>query len=92
MEKGFRKVVNFLAFIAVILIGTTLLFNLIFSAKMPTLTNILMEIIKYIAIFVTCVNGYYFVRSKRSGVYMLLYLIAVIMIAVCLVIPIFKGV
>ena len=59
---------------------------------MPTLTNILMEIIKYIAIFVTCVNGYYFVRSKRSGVYMLLYLIAVIMIAVCLVIPIFKGV
>lgn len=92
MEKGFRKIINFFAFIAIFFIGIVLLINWVFSAKMPEITSALMQVSIVIAIFVTCVNAFYFVRSKRNGVYLLLYLIAVILIAVCYFFPILKGV
>lgn len=92
MEKGFRKIINCLAFIAIFFIGTVLLINWAFGAKIPNVTSALMQISTVIAFFVTCVNAYYFVRSKRNGVYLLLYLIAVILIAVCYFFPLLKGV
>ena len=92
MEKGFRKIINFLAFIAIFFIGIVLLINWIFGAKMPTVTTTLVQIATIIAFFVTCVNAFYFVRSKRNGVYLLLYIIAIILIAVCYFFPLLKGV
>lgn len=92
MEKGFRKIINFFSFIAIFFIGIILLINWIFGDKIPQVTSVLMQASIVLAFFVTCVNAYYYVRSKRNGVYLLLYLIAVILIAVCYFFPLLKGV
>ena len=87
MESGFKKFVRFISFISVFVIGLVLLLTIIFK-NTPSFTFVLEKIATFLAYFVVCVNAFYYVRTKRSGVYTLIYIIAVILITVCYFIPV----
>ena len=89
MENGFKKLIHLISFIAVFFIGVVLLVNLIFGAKATAFINVLNNIANIIAYVVVIVNAFYFVRTKRSSVYTILFLVAVVLITVCYIIPLF---
>ena len=89
MENGFKKFIYLISFISVFFIGIVLLISLLFGGKISNFTNILNNIATIIAYFVVIVNAFYFVRTKRSSVYTILFLLAVVLITVCYIIPLF---
>lgn len=90
MENGFKKIIYFISFVAVFFISLVLLIGLIFGNKVTNFISILNNIAVVISYFVVCVNAFFFVRTKRSAIYTVLYLIAIVLITICFLIPILK--
>ena len=87
MENSFKKFIYLISFVAVFFIGIVLLLGLIFGNKITSFLSVLNNIALVFAYFVVCVNAFFFVRTKRSAVYTVLYLLAVVLITVCFIIP-----
>lgn len=87
MEKGYKKFIYAISFVSLFFIGLVLLFNLIFGQEFINIANILNNIATILAYFVVVINAFFFVRTKRSIVYMVLYIIAVLLISVCIFLP-----
>lgn len=87
MERKSRKIVQALSYISLFIIGIVLLLDVIIGVKAPEVMNILKNIANVLAYIVVCVNGFFFVRTKRSAVYVFLYIFALILIIVCYVLP-----
>ena len=71
-ELGFRKFVNILAFIGIILCAICV----VVSKWVPLLG----EIAGWIGIFVMSVSAFLFVKAKRNPAYLLVYLLALAII------------
>lgn len=90
MERKSKKLVQGLSFVAIFIIGIVLLLDYILGIKAPQTMMVLKNIANALAYVVVCVNGFFFVRTKRSGVYVFLYIVALILITVCYILPIIK--
>lgn len=68
-ELGFRKFVNVLAFVGIVLCAVCV----VISKWVPFLS----EIAGWIGLFIVAVCAFLFVKAKRSPVYLLIYIISV---------------
>lgn len=87
MEQKHKKFIYFLSFISIFFIGAVLLIKLIFGDKIVNITNILDNIALISSYIVLCANAFFYVRTKRSKVYTITYLLAVLLLSVCFIIP-----
>lgn len=87
MEKRSKKFIYLISYILMFLIGLALLLDLIFGTKLGVFGDVLKKIISVLCYIVVGINGFMFVRTKRSGVYLLLYVIVALLILVCVVLP-----
>ncbi|MCL2540506.1 MAG: hypothetical protein FWE53_03725 [Firmicutes bacterium] len=89
----FRKFLNVLGFIAVVLIALAWIIGLavggIGFAKPGAFQGWLVFVGNIFAYFITAVAGYYFARSKRSIWYLITYIVAVVVIAVIVILSVF---
>lgn len=81
--KGF---VNFLAYLAIMLVAVALVVQYILGALdvSSTVVSAMNTIAQFIAYAITAVFAFYFAKSRRSIGYMIAYVIAVILIVVFL--------
>ncbi|MGN1207925.1 MAG: hypothetical protein ACI4TI_00450 [Christensenellales bacterium] len=87
MEKRSKKFVYFLSFVMMFLIGIGLLLDVIFGTKLGAFGQIAKKIIVALSFFVVCINAFFFVRTKRSNVYLFLFVIFILLILICLIVP-----
>lgn len=85
-----------MAFVAITFLAVALLVNLIASKVgsngedvFSKIANIIKQIAQALAYTCACVSAYGYVRSKRNVAYLVVYIIACVMIAVFVVLPIF---
>ena len=92
-ELNMKKFLNCLAFVAICFAALGLLIVRILGwfNVASQLAGILSQVANAFAYIVTSIAAYSFVRTKRSTVWMAVYIVAVILIAVCLILPIFLG-
>ena len=86
----FRKFLNLLGYIAVVLIALAWVLGFIFrgGASMVSLSNVTSALIFFgnlFAYFITAVSGFYYARSKRSIWYMVVYAVAIVLIVLFIV-------
>lgn len=84
-SSNFKKFLNMVAFVGVIVVALALLFRLIFSAN-NEVSGALSLVAECIAYFVTAVSAFYFVYSKRNPILTIVYIVAVIAIVVLLIV------
>lgn len=80
-KNNFSKVINFIAFIGLIVVAGVLVLQTIFSNQLDLITafRIIGESIAYL---VTAISAFFYVRSKRNVWWYVAYTIAVILILV----------
>lgn len=86
--QKFKKFVNMLAFIGIVAIAVVLLLNLILDAVNAgsEVVRAMDLIAQCIAYLVTAIYAFYFVYSKHSPAYTIVYVVAVILIIVLLIV------
>ena len=87
MEKRSKKFVYFVSFIIMSIIGITLLLDLIFGTKLGAFGEILKKVVAILSYIVVCINAFFFVRTKRSSIFLFLFVICVLLILICVIIP-----
>ena len=90
-ELRFKKFLNALAFIALVISGVALVVALILGKldKAAGFANALQQIAYCLAFVVTAVVAYGYVRTKRSVAWLVVYILCVVFIVVPLIIGIF---
>lgn len=94
-EVNSKRFFSGIAFWAIIFLAVALLINRIAlqvgggTGVFSKVANILTMIAQAVAYICACVSAYGYVRSKRNGVYTIIYIIVCVMIAVFVVLPIF---
>lgn len=95
-EINQKRFFSAMAFVAITFLAIALLINLIASKVgsngedvFSNIANIIRQIAQALAYVCACISAYGFVRSKRSAVYVVIYIVACIMIAVFVILPIF---
>ena len=83
-KNNFSRVINFLAFIGLMLIAVVLILQKIFSGEIE-LIGAFRVIGESIAYFVTAVSAYFYVRSKRNVWWYVAYTVALILIILFMV-------
>lgn len=78
----FKKLVNMLAYVAVVIVGVTL----VLSGLMPKFSNMLNDFAYYILLFVVAVTSFAYAKSKRNIAYLVVWVVAVALIVVSYVI------
>lgn len=80
-KNNFSKVINFIAFIGLVVVAGVLVLQTIFSNQLDLITafRIIGESIAYL---VTAISAFFYVRSKRNVWWYVAYTIAVILILV----------
>ena len=95
-EINSKRFFSAMAFVAIIFLAIALLISLIAtklgsngSDVFSKIASIVRQIAQALAYVCACISAYGYVRSKRSAVYIVIYVIACVMIAVFVVLPIF---
>lgn len=95
-EINSKRFFSAMAFIAITFLAIALLISLIASKVgsngedvFSNIANIIRQIAQALAYVCACISAYGFVRSKRSAVYIIIYIVACVMIAVFVILPIF---
>lgn len=95
-EINQKRFFSAMAFIAITFLAIALLISLIASkvgsngeGVFSNVANIIRQIAQALAYVCACISAYGFVRSKRSVVYTIVYIVACVMIAVFVILPIF---
>lgn len=89
MERKSRKILQFISFVAIFVIGLVLLVDAIFGSKTSFMLA-LKNIANALAYFVVIANGFFYIRTKRSNVFTLIYIIGVLLLAICFIVPFIK--
>lgn len=84
-----KKFFNAMAFVALIIAGIALLISKIFFGT-STVAIVLNSIAYALAFLVTSICAYFYVRTKRSLAWTIVYVVAVIIVIVPLVLSMFK--
>ncbi len=81
-SRGFswRRIVNFCAFVAVVLIAVALVLAKIFSGN--TVSGAMTIVANAIAYFIASVSAFFYARSKRHWGYLVAWLVSVILIVI----------
>ena len=91
-EISTKRFFSLMAFVAVVFLAVALLLSLIAGSGeslFAQIANIIKRVAQAIAYVCACISAFSYVRSKRNPAYMILYIIACIMIAVFVVLPLF---
>lgn len=91
-----RKFFNAMAFYAIIFLSIALIISFI-AGKLGSdgtdvftqIANVIQSIASALAYVCACISAFGYVRAKRSIVYTVLYLVAVVLIALFVILPIF---
>lgn len=83
-KLDFKKLLNLLAFIAVVAIAISLLLGLIFKGN--SFADNIICFAQYIAYFVVCAYALFYVISQRNPILTIVYAVAVIAIVVLLIV------
>lgn len=89
-----KKFFNMLAFYSIIFLAVSLLLRQIFGNGgnvFAQITQVITQIAQALAYVAASIAAYGYVRAKRSVVYIILYVIAVVLIAVFVIWPIFVA-
>ncbi len=80
-KNNFSKVINFIAFIGLVVVAGVLVLQTIFSNQLDLITafRIIGESIAYL---VTAISAFFYVRSKRNVWWYVAYTVAVVLILV----------
>ena len=82
-NNGIRSVMNLLAFVAIIMIALSLILSkLNFASSISGACTLIANIIAYIMV---AISSYYFVRSRRSVVYLITWIVCVVVIVVMMI-------
>ncbi len=95
-EINQKRFFSAMAFVAITFLAVALLVSLIASKLgsdgqdvFSQIANVIKQIAQALAYICACISAFGFVRSKRNSVYMILYVIVCIMIAVFVILPLF---
>lgn len=78
--NGFKSVMNFMAFVAIILIAISLILSkLDFASSINSACTLIANVIAYIMV---AISSLYFVRSRRGIGYVITWIICVVLIVV----------
>ena len=91
-EISTKRFFSLLAFVSVIFLAIALLLSLIAGSGeslFAQIANVIKRVAQAIAYVCACISAFTYVKSKRSPVYIILYVIACVMIAVFVVLPLF---
>lgn len=91
-DLKFKKFINGMAYFALVFVAIALCLSFIFknnTGVIGTIANVLNEIARALAFIVTAIAGFYFARSKRNAWWMVIYVIAVIVMVVFFIVPLF---
>jgi len=82
-----RHFVNFLAYIAVIMIGIALALSFILQkvGVSSTIVGSISKVANALACLIVCIASFYYARSKRNAAFFILWLIATVLIVVFMV-------
>jgi len=81
-KNNFSKIINFIAFIGLIMVAVVLVLQKILSGE---LIGALRTIGEAIAYFVTAVSAFFYVRSKRNVWWYIAYTVAIILVIIFMV-------
>ena len=84
-----KKFFNAMAFVALVISGIALLISKIFFGG-TTVANVLNNIAYVLAFTVTAFSAFFYVRTKRNVVWVVVYIIAVVIVVVPLVLSMLK--
>lgn len=84
-KSGFKNIMNFLAYIAVIVIGLALIFSLIFKTNQGEIAKALSLVSQILSYLLVAYYSLMYVKTKRNWVHYLIWAIAVGLIVVSLV-------
>lgn len=90
-ELKLKKLVNAVAYFAIIFLAVALLLSQISSAGsvLGDIADIFSRLANTIAYVIVAVMAFFYVKTKRNIAYMITYIVSVILIAVFVIIPIF---
>ena len=90
-ELKLKKLVNAVAYFAIIFLAVALLLSQISSAGsvLGDIANIFSRLANTIAYVIVAVMAFFYVKTKRNIVYMITYIVSIILIAIFVIIPIF---
>ena len=95
-EINQKRFFSAMAFVAITFLAVALLVSLIASKLgsdgqdvFSQIANVIKQIAQALAYICACISAFGFVRCKRNSVYMILYIIVCIMIAVFVILPLF---
>lgn len=82
-----RHFVNFLAYIAVIMIGVALALSFILSKVgiSSTIVDSISKVAYALACVIVCIASFYYARSKRNAWFFILWIISTVLIVVFMV-------
>ncbi len=85
-ELKIKQFLNLLAWIAVLFAAVALALDYFFNIQ----GGLISRIASGLAYIIASIDAYYFVRTKRNVVFLILYIVAVVLVAVFLILPLFK--
>lgn len=91
-ELKMKKFLNALAFVVLVISGIALVVSLVLGklSVAQNFANVLRQIAYCLAFVVTAVVAFNYVRTKRSNVWLIVYIVCVIFVVVPLVIGLFN--
>lgn len=89
MENKYKKFLYFLSFVLVFYMGIVLLLKLLLQNQIANIINVLFNIGIGFALIIASINAYLYIRTKRSKVYTLLYLIGVLLLTISFILIVF---
>lgn len=91
-ELKLKKLVNAVAYFAIIFLAVALLFSQISSGSTSlfgSIANIFERLANVIAYLIVAVMAFFYVKTKRNIIYMITYIVAIILIIVFIILPLF---
>ena len=85
-----KKFFHAMAFVALVISGIALLISKIFFGANTTVAAVLNNIAYILAFTVTGFFAFFYVRTKRSVVWLVVYIIAVVIVVIPLVLSMFR--
>ena len=87
MERRSKKIIYFISFVLMFLIGIVLVLDIIFGEKLGAFGTISKKVVAILAYIIVCINGYLYVKTKRSGIFMAIYFLGILLLLACIILP-----
>ena len=85
MERKSRKIVQFISFISLFFVGLVLLLESLMGPN--SFMNFLKIIAGFLVLIILIVNAFFYIRTKRSNVFMLLFVIGTLFLIIAFILP-----